>query len=86
MTTAVDFRHHALATQRTVLGNSHELVSQHAAKTHVAAHQLQVGFTDPRPQDTHQDFVHAGIRERIVRLERESPIGEYDRLHGTALR
>ena len=48
---AVDLADDAAAGQRARLGHADELVAEHALKSHVAAHELEVRLADARGED-----------------------------------
>src|SRR5438876_11406484 len=78
--TAVDLAHDAAAGKRSRLGNADELVAEHAAKCHVSANQLQVGFADAGAQDPHQHVAVVRYWIRVARAHAERRI-QHDGSH-----
>jgi hypothetical protein len=83
-TIAIDFADHAASGQRSGLGHAHEFVPQDAAKLHVAACQLQIGFADTGLQDLHQNFAILGLGNVKVVAKYYFAAVKCDRLHGRA--
>src|SRR5581483_6632179 len=78
---AVDLADHAPALVEALLGDADELVAQHAAESHVAADQLQVGVADACPKHAHADLPVAWRRRRSIRLEGQGSLFEDNRTH-----
>ena len=56
---AIDFADNATASQRPRLCDTDELVTEHAAESHVALDQLEVGLAHAGAQDPDQHLVRA---------------------------
>src|SRR5581483_1015119 len=80
---AVDLADHAPPLVEAFLGDPDELVAQHAAESHVAADQLQVGVADACPKHAHADLPVATRGCRSVRLEDQGSSFEDNGTHRT---
>jgi hypothetical protein len=76
----VNFTDNAPTPEWSGFCNSHEFVAQDAAKSHVAANELQVGFADAGQQDTNDAFPRLGVGCSVIGLKIDSICAEN---HGT---
>jgi hypothetical protein len=69
---AVDLTDNPSARERACPRHADELVPEDALKSHVTAHELQVGFADARAKDIDHDLAVAQGRRRVVVLCRDT--------------
>jgi hypothetical protein len=69
---AVDLPDNPSAGERACPRHADELVSEDALKSHVAAHELQVGLADAGAKDIDHDLALAKGRRRVVVLCRDA--------------
>jgi hypothetical protein len=77
---AVDLAHDTAAGKRSRLGDADELVAEHAAKCHVSANQLQIGFADAGAQHAHNHLAVLRYRVRMRRAQVKRLV-QHDRSH-----
>src|SRR5262245_27443260 len=77
---AVDLADHSAAGEGTRFCNADELVAQHAAESHVALNELEIGLADARAAHTHEHFPLTRVGGWSGLLNRY-PIAEHQSAH-----
>src|SRR5206468_6842260 len=78
---AIDLADDAAAGVGALLRDGDELVAEHAAKSHVAADQLQVGLADARANHPHHHLAEARPFDVAIRFVRHAILFQHDGSH-----